>query len=346
MASRAEGLSPDGSVVVGEHWTSDGDNDRPTMWRDGSIVLLPHQGLNGGDLEAHSVSGDGSVIVGYANEDPVDGSPHAARWVNGAFEYLEDGVVDANASGHANDVSVDGSVIVGHVTDNAVRWVNGIPTTIGAGVAWGVSGDGAVVVGSSPGGEAFRWSDGVLTPLGDLPGGHIQSVAFDVSDDGSTIVGRGRSASGSEAFRWTAETGMVGLGDLPGGAFDSAAYAVSEDGSVIVGDSGWNAFYWTATLGMTNLKELLEGMGLDLSGWQLQRATAVSADGNTIVGWGLNPEGEDEAWLARVPEPASSMLLGPALGVLLVLRRSNRPSKAFGSARLILPYDRNCRTPA
>jgi len=71
--------------------------------------------------------------------------------------------------------------------------------------------------------------------LGDLPGGEFFSMAFGVSADGSTVVGRGKSPSGIEAFRWTADDAMVGLGDLPGGDFLSEANAVSADGSVVVG---------------------------------------------------------------------------------------------------------------
>ena len=33
--------------------------------------------------------------------------------------------------------------------------------------------------------------------------------------------------NGEEAFRWTADTGMLPLGDLPGGSFQSTAFALS-----------------------------------------------------------------------------------------------------------------------
>ena len=42
-----------------------------------------------------------------------------------------------------------------------------------------------------------------MVGLGDLPGGDFSSIAQDVSDDGSVVVGIGNSASGEEAFRWT-----------------------------------------------------------------------------------------------------------------------------------------------
>jgi probable HAF family extracellular repeat protein len=100
-----------------------------------------------------------------------------------------------------------------------------------------VSPDGRVVVGhsSGPGGqEAFRWEDGVMTGLGDLPGGIFSSIAMAASFDGGVIVGQSSGASGWEAFRW--ENGvMTGLGDLPGGGFESRANDVSYDGAVVVG---------------------------------------------------------------------------------------------------------------
>ena len=69
---------------------------------------------------------------------------------------------------------------------------------------------------------------------GDLPGGDFESYAYDISADGSVVVGQSYSSSGREAFRWTADGGMTGLGDLPGGTFSSDAYGVSADGSVAV----------------------------------------------------------------------------------------------------------------
>ena len=74
-----------------------------------------------------------------------------------------------------------------------------------------------------------------MVGLGHLPG-DTNSTATGVSADGSVIVGTSSSASGSQAFRWTAGSGMVGLGYLPGGT-NSSATAVSGDGSVVVGTS-------------------------------------------------------------------------------------------------------------
>jgi probable HAF family extracellular repeat protein len=47
-----------------------------------------------------------------------------------------------------------------------------------------------------------------------LAGGVDNSIAFDVSNDGSVVVGFGTTAQGSEAFVWTASQGMRSLEDV------------------------------------------------------------------------------------------------------------------------------------
>ena len=113
---------------------------------------------------------------------------------------------------------------------------------------------------------------------------------------------------------------MVGLGDLPGGEFYSVATGVSSDGSIIVGQatplSGDGAFIWDEVHGLRSLHAVLEelGVGAALSGWQLTYANGISADGQTIVGLGVNPAGENEGWVATVPDPsADGMLLLSAI---------------------------------
>jgi probable HAF family extracellular repeat protein len=121
---------------------------------------------------------------------------------------------------------------------------------------------------------------------------------------------------------------MVGLGDLPGGAFFSEAYGVSGDGSKIVGWSETGAsttneaFLWDDIHGMRNLKSVLLNdfhLDSDLAGWTLIKATAISQDGTTIVGYGLNPSGQMEAWRAVVPEPSTVSLAVVALVLLRLI---------------------------
>jgi probable HAF family extracellular repeat protein len=290
---------------------------------------------------ANGVSADGSVVVGWSfNRGYRVGmdSFSAFRWT---LDLGQVNFPDINA----NDVSANGSVMVGSILgvnffnpydpypkppyppydpDKAYRWtqetglveLGNIGNNSSDSVANGVSADGSVVVGSSrsAGGyevigydEAFRWTqEAGMVGLGSLAGNSdSNSGANAVSANGSVIVGGSDSNSGFQAFRWTQETGMVGLGSLTSNG-GSSANDVSSDGSIVVGQSGGQAFRWSQSDGMVSLKDTLIGAGLDVSGWSLTSANAISADGFTLVGNGINPSGQTEAWVANlepIPEP-------------------------------------------
>src|SRR5712691_9226942 len=50
----------------------------------------------------------------------------------------------------------------------------------------------------------------------------------------------------------------------------------------------------------SRFKLLLTASGVDLTGWRLNSATGVSADGTVIVGYGTDPTGNIQAWIARL----------------------------------------------
>jgi cysteine-rich repeat protein/probable HAF family extracellular repeat protein len=174
---------------------------------------------------------------------------------------------------------------------------------------------GLVVVGAFLLPSHPAYAEPMFMGLGDLGGTFPYSFARGVSADGSVIVGTSSSASGSEAFRWTAAGGMEGLGDLEGGLFSSGAWAMSADGSVIVGycrsASGAEACIWDATGRLLELDQVLvSNFGLDLTGWTLERATGISDDGLTIVGFGTDPSGYTEAWIAVLGPPCGNGIVG------------------------------------
>jgi hypothetical protein len=82
---------------------------------------------------------------------------------------------------------------------------------------------------------------------------------------------------------------------------------------------------------MQNLRDLLIAGGVTgLTNWTLTEAKSISADGLTIVGTGINPLGNSEAWIATVPEPSSLVLAGcAAVGLLSVARRRTRRRADF-----------------
>jgi probable HAF family extracellular repeat protein len=115
------------------------------------------------------------------------------------------------------------------------------PTQINA-----ISADGSTVVGSTAstlGTEAFRWTPGGgMVGLGDLAGGDFRSLAFDVSADGSAIVGRGKAASldsqsgVDRAFRWTEAAGMQQFTTEELDVTVNTSRRVSRDGETVFGD--------------------------------------------------------------------------------------------------------------
>lgn len=241
--STANDVSGDGAVIVGSGLAG---GFRAWRWtaQDGMTLFLP--GTN--SSSAYGVSDDGLVIVGQDNS-------LAFRW-SAADGMTDLGLFDGDGRSEARATNADGSVVVGHSMNSnngqsrAFRWtaqdgkvqIGGLYT-----FAFGVSADGAVVVGSSDS-YAYRWTqDGGIQSLGALAGG-TNSFAYDISADGTTIVGSSEAADGRFAFRWTEQDQMVSLGVLDGGV-ESYAYGVSGDGSVVVGysettDGDYRAFLW------------------------------------------------------------------------------------------------------
>jgi len=309
VESFAYGVSGDGQLVVGRSRTAAGIE--PFRWtRATGMVSL-------GTLDPSSfsigraASPAGGVIVGASGSSAV-------RWDQGAITPTPIPGSSGPLFGTAFALTPDATVIVGRtgtssVGPEAFRWTSAgvqllgdLPGGLFDSAATGVSADGGIIAGygrSSSGREAARWVQGVIQGLGDLPGGFFESFAEAISGDGSVVVGQSNSSQGWQAFRWTPSTGMQGMGDLPGGIFSSHALAITPDATTIVGyafdAAGRQAFVWTQAGSMTSVRARLQALGVTIpTGWRLEDATAVSHDGLVIVGFGLNPAGQTEAWLA------------------------------------------------
>ncbi|MBL9000283.1 MAG: immunoglobulin domain-containing protein [Phycisphaerae bacterium] len=186
---------------------------------------------------------------------------------------------------------------------------------MGSSATVGVSLDGLVAVGwkETPGysPEACRWLEaGPAIGIGDLPGGLARSEGYDANADGSVIVGvvntaASQASNEGEAGRW--QNGVwISLGDFAGGPYSSLAAGVTDDGTIVVGRgstaAGQEAFVWDSTNGMRSLGAILSGQfGVNLTGWRLTLARKISGDGTHVVGRGINPAGDTEAFVAHVP---------------------------------------------
>ncbi len=334
--SIAKDVSADGSVVVGVSSSASGNEAFRWTAASGMVGLGGLQYEGTGESNAFGVSGDGSTVVGFGASAV---GPEAFRWTAASGMGNMGNFPGGAVATHASAANGDGSVVVGA----GFRWteasglvgLDDLPGGLVGSSAEDVSSDGSTIVGDSHSGngsEAFRWTAASgMVGLGDLLGGGFGSFAHGVSADGSVAVGQSRSTFGDEAFRWTQGGGMIGLGDLPGGNFESLAWDVSADGSTVVGegnsDTGRKAVRWTSGGGMVPLWDVLLANGIDpaADGWtQLIRAWGVSADGNTIVGFGVRND-YLEAFVAVVPEPASLALL--ALGLPFLVGRNLRRSR-------------------
>ena len=332
LGSAAYDVSADGSVVVG--WSRSSSGGEAFRWTQQSgIVGLGYLPGFRFTSFARSVSGDGLTIVGCCSSVGGAAGEEAFQWTRTtgmtSLGDLGGGPFQCNACGS----SFDGSIIVGLGTTTAgsgelgtraVRWLSGGPPVaigdIDGAYATTVSGDGLTIAGfepSQPWHEAFRWTLATgMVGLGNSPDGVLKSyTANGISTDGSVIVGQGfhTDNGSSEAFSWTQATGLAGLGHMTGGSY-SYAWDVSADGTYIVGaDQVGNssaAFIWDSAHGMRNLRDvLISDYGVtNLKGWTLSAARGISADGQTIVGDGINPSGQMEAWRVTGVRPLAIII--------------------------------------
>ncbi|MGH8173967.1 MAG: hypothetical protein ACREPX_12565, partial [Rhodanobacteraceae bacterium] len=181
---------------------------------------------------------------------------------------------------------------------SGVIWQNGVPQdlvdTLGnpIGEALASNASGSVVVGcnygTENGNEAWRWT----AATGVQPIGVIAGIAGEPQRVGSKIAGTTKPSPSQRSERDNVKLAT------PDGFFFPAAYAfgVSDNGKVIVGASGTfpvrNAVVWTPGTAMQLLTDYATARGVTIpDGWALISANAVSADGLSIGGWGVNPAG-------------------------------------------------------
>ena len=196
--------------------------------------------------------------------------------------------VDLPLGSWANDVTPDGKTVLG-------TWPGGrgfiwnwqddpAPTIVDNGDIVAVSDDGTVVAGN-----AFDASVGTTVAsiwtaatgwqsLDWLPGapcGTSYSTAYDISGDGTTVVGLGWAGCGARGFRWTQATGMQELQNLGNGT--NRCSAISGDGSTMggfaQGSFSRTPAYWDATTA---------GFMIDFNG--LGEVYGFNEDGSVSVG--------------------------------------------------------------
>lgn len=150
-----------------------------------------------------------------------------------------------------------------------------------------ISSDGSIVVGAAITDTfcACKWVGNQISIFNSLPTTQqALAFAYDVSADGSVIVGSSRVDQGDQACRW--DNGVpTGLGELPGGDYNSIVRAVSDDASLLVGQS-WTGDahdenYVRAVLWRDDVLDLLP---VPTPEQPESIACGISSDGSVIVG--------------------------------------------------------------
>jgi probable HAF family extracellular repeat protein len=333
FSTHAYGVSADGSVAVGQAYVSNGwdgfkwtaptgtvslgrgsgwavsdDNsfiagqqsgDFPGRWSAATgwetFGNFPGQPVTTG--QAHAISADGSVVVGYAYRGSAT-PDWAFRWSPG--NTLQPLAMPAGVDRcYADAVSSDGSIIYGTMNLDHVT-------------------------------QAFRWT---AATGGQVLGTNLDFVT-DTSNDGSLAVGK-HNASAAAGFRWSLAAGTFVIPPLQvnGGG---QANGISGDGSIIVGTTNVagaaRAYIWDAAHGTRDLRSVLTGLGVNMDGWVLLSATGVSRDGRTIVGSGLGPPGIEQAWIATIPAPAGWVPLAALPFAIGRRRRGAQPPALLAAA--------------
>ena len=288
-------VSDDGRVLCGAG-ASKGESKAARLWigEQPSINIAPHWSI------AEGMSADGSVVVGYQF---FKGTCSAFRWCSGETQLLQ--ASSQHRYSIARAVTRDGNTALGMVFNTAGSWRKNRE-------------DHALVRNACP----VIWdAQGLRFLSGFDPG--FNWWPYDLSDDGSVVVGlcweqSAESPNSVEhrkewAFVW--RSGQVTLLEPLPGYSGGNARRVSGDGRVIIGYSdgykrpwaapgpGNQAWIWDAVHGVRNLRELLARHGLALD-WHLFDAIDLSEDCRTLVGSGVNPAREREAWRARLPADA------------------------------------------
>ncbi len=278
---------------------------------EGDYVAIPDFGGGISDMKVKDVTADGIILVGtgntktglkafYADTTVVDEDlvPIPVQLT------IQDAVtLQTLRASSAQAVSADGTIIAGYgstktanrafvttvldATTDPITLESTILPMLGGGKfaeAYAMTPDGAIIAGRSDspkGPVACIWfvdgttGEWVVKSLGGLSTKNKDAVATGIAYRPGSLVGElivvGRSQSilyPSEAFVWT---GNPTLEEEEIGYFYDLEYILTKTG---VGEAS--------------------GMG---SEWILNEATGISAAGDRIVGWGINPEGGVEAWL-------------------------------------------------
>ena len=337
-ASQANGISPDGRIVVGR---SVGTQYVAYTWTaQAGMVGLPN--LAGRNFAVAYDVNDAGLAVGTSSTTAFGSSPLPVMWNNGAVTALT--MPAGFTAGQAYSVNAAGVVagaVGGGVAQRGALFVNGVGSVISATtangsfmtVAFGIN-DAGLVVGSGVDpnnaavnvGLVYDSVSGVMTSIGALPGAN-GALNFGVSNGGHVVGSSMLNQGSGQSFVWSAAGGFNAIG-LPPGTSQGSARGVNDQGFAVGTAGGAFAVPYLYADGSTYaLQSLLTpGSGWDLSTNTSSSAMAIGNDG-TIVGTAVH-NGLTHAYAMRltsaVPEPGSWALMLAGLGFGITVRQGRR----------------------
>ncbi|HSL17242.1 MAG TPA: hypothetical protein VLB51_04985 [Methylomirabilota bacterium] len=277
---------------------------------EGDYATIPDFGGGLSDMAMMDASADGLIVVGYGNNQRGL-KAFRADMTDPLLPVVQEMAITDFVSGQAlryssaQAVSADGMIIAGYggtkqgarafvstvldATTDPITLESYVLPMLGGGKfaeAYAMTPDGAIIAGRS-----------------DSPKGPVACIWFIDGDTGEWVVKQLGAGALAKKNKDAAATGIAyRVGDTVGDLivvgysntvlYDSEAFVWT--GNPVVEDDEIGYFYdLEYILTKTGTGEL-SGMG---SEWILNEATGISAAGDRIVGWGINPEGGVEAWV-------------------------------------------------
>lgn len=213
------------------------------------------------------------VCAGLAVTAAVAGEPTAT------FEFIPDSL-------SANDMTPDGRFIVGEAAAGPYRYDRQTAEMLilaGANGATGVSDDGQVICGNLGGSGGIPQTAAVWTAdtgwvaIGGFDTCGSLTTAYEISGDGTAVVGLAWEGCSGRGFRWTADGGMTMLENLANGG--NRASVVSGDGTVVGGFAQGSFSRTPATWNDTTAGQLLDPPDGDILG----EVHGMNDDGSVLL---------------------------------------------------------------
>lgn len=214
--SSAWGMSNDGSIVVGLGDTGDFIG-RAIKWSQATGLVDMGTTFPGASSRANAVNADGSVIVGWQDDDF---DRFGVYWKNGVQTHIKDN--NGENVGEVSSVTPDGKTMVGFNIDRPYIWneTDGYleltdPDPMSEGVATGISDDGKTMIGffrpwgtGALTGDGFIWTkesgridlNQYVSDLGYDTEGFVFALPLAISPNGNYISGIGRKNDEFKGF--------------------------------------------------------------------------------------------------------------------------------------------------